>query len=105
MGATKPPRSVGLLLGGAAGAAGRAGPAFVLDRPYDIAPDGGCRYDVAATAALVADGAAALPRAGARRGGRVAVVKDNPFDNPLLAAAAARIGALPAMISSTVVPE
>src|SRR3954447_11788557 len=97
-----PPRNIGLLLEHAAGA---ARPTFVLDRPYDIAPDGGRRYDVAATATLVAETSAALHLAGLRRGDRLAIVKDNHFDNPLLAAAAARIGALPAMISDAVVPE
>jgi acyl-coenzyme A synthetase/AMP-(fatty) acid ligase len=98
----KPPRNIGLLLEHAAGA---ARPTFVLDRPYDIAPDGGQRYDVAATATLVAETSAVLWQAGLRRGDRLAIVKDNHFDNPLLAAAAARIGALPAMISDAVAPE
>jgi acyl-coenzyme A synthetase/AMP-(fatty) acid ligase len=79
-------------------------PVFYLDRPFDIAPDQGTRYTVAQLADLVARLSGALRAAGLRPGDRFAVVKDNHFDIVLLAAAAARIGALPAMISTTVRP-
>lgn len=81
--------------------AGATAPTYHLDRPFDIAPDGGRQYDVAALAALVADMSGRLHAAGVRRGDRVAIVKENHHDVVLLAAAAARIGALPAMISDT----
>ncbi|MFF0494502.1 class I adenylate-forming enzyme family protein [Nocardia sp. NPDC004068] len=71
-----------------------------LDRPFDIAPDGGLVYDGAALARLVDDTAASLYAAGARPGDRIGVVKDNHFDFVLLAAAATRIGAVPANIAA-----
>ena len=80
-------------------------PVWFLDRPFDIAPDRGTRYTVSGLADLVRDTSAALWAAGLRKGGRLGIVKDNHFDVVLLAAAAARIGALPAMISNTIRPE
>ncbi|WP_067908509.1 class I adenylate-forming enzyme family protein [Actinomadura rubrobrunea] len=80
-------------------------PVFCLDRPFDVAPKDGVRFDVAGLAGLVADLSGALFEAGLRRGDRLGIVKSNHFDVVLLAAAAARIGALPAMISSTNRPE
>lgn len=76
-----------------------------LDRPFDIAPDGGVRYTADRLAALVRDFSARLYAAGARRGSRVAIVKDNHLDMVLAAAAAARIGALPATIAALNKPE
>jgi acyl-coenzyme A synthetase/AMP-(fatty) acid ligase len=96
------PRNIGLLLDHHAGA---QRPVFHLDKPFDIAPDGGTRYTVAGLAELVAQTSGALHAAGLRPGGRLAIVKDNGFDFALLAAAAARIGALPAMISTSIRPE
>ncbi|MCX3059909.1 class I adenylate-forming enzyme family protein [Streptomyces beihaiensis] len=80
-------------------------PVWYLDRPYDIAPERGRTYDVAAQAELVADMSGRLRLAGLRRGERLAIVKENHHDVVILAAAAARIGALPAMISSTLAPS
>ncbi|WP_285748300.1 class I adenylate-forming enzyme family protein [Lentzea sp. NBRC 105346] len=71
----------------------------VLDRPFDIAPDGGTVYDVAGLAALVREASGWLHAAGVRRGDHVAVVKANHYDYDLLACAAIRIGAVPALIS------
>jgi acyl-coenzyme A synthetase/AMP-(fatty) acid ligase len=73
-----------------------------LDRPFDIAPRGGREYDVAALAGLVADMSGRLQEAGLRRGERLAIIKKNHHDTVLLAAAAARIGALPAMVSDSI---
>ncbi|MEW2443724.1 class I adenylate-forming enzyme family protein [Micromonospora marina] len=70
-----------------------------LDRPLDVVPDGGTVYDGAALAGTVTRLAGCLYAAGLRAGDRVVVAKDNHFDMPLLAAAAARIGALPVMIA------
>lgn len=80
-------------------------PTWYLDRPYDIAPEGGRTYDVAGLARLVADMSGRLHAAGLRRGDHLAIIKENHHDVVLLAAAAARIGALPAMISSSNAPD
>ncbi|MEO5876347.1 MAG: class I adenylate-forming enzyme family protein [Streptosporangiaceae bacterium] len=78
------------------------GPTFQLSRPFDVAPDGGVTYSVSELAQLVRRMSGALYQSGLRRGDRLAIIKDNHFDVVLVAAAAARIGALPAMISSTI---
>ena len=96
------PKNLGALFEAHAGA---AAPVWHLDRPFDIAPEGGRRYDVAGLADLVADMSGRLYAAGLRRGERLAIIKENHFDVVLLAAAAARIGGLPAMLSSTNAPE
>ena len=76
-----------------------------LSRPLDIAPDGGVRYDVPALAALVRDAAGWLHALGVRPGERVAIMKDNHWDYALLAIAAARIGAVPALLSAHLDPD
>ncbi|MHC0430232.1 class I adenylate-forming enzyme family protein [Streptomyces sp. O3] len=85
--------------------AGRPGPTWHLDRPFDIAPGQGRVHDSTTLAALVADMSGRLRAAGLRRGDRLAIIKHNHMDVVLLAAAAARIGALPAMITSTFAPD
>lgn len=70
-----------------------------LDRPFDVAPDAGTTLDGAALAALVRELSDGLYAAGLRHGDRLAIVKDNHFDVVVTAAAAARIGALPAMLA------
>jgi len=85
--------------------AGAERPVFHLDRPFDIAPKDGTRYTVGDLARLVAEVSGVLAEAGLRSGDRLGIVKDNHFDVVVLACAAARIGALPAMISSTIAPE
>jgi acyl-coenzyme A synthetase/AMP-(fatty) acid ligase len=79
-------------------------PVFHLDRPFDIAPHQGTFYTARTLAELVAHLSAGLHESGLRRGDRLAIIKDNHFDVVLLAAAAARLGALPAMISATINP-
>lgn len=76
-----------------------------LDRPFDIAPDRGTRLSAGQLADIVRDFSARLYAAGARRGDRVAIVKDNHLDMTLAAAAAARFGAVPATISAVNTPE
>jgi acyl-coenzyme A synthetase/AMP-(fatty) acid ligase len=71
-----------------------------LDKPLDIAPEAGTVLKITALAAMVSEAAAWLHAAGLRRGDRLAIVKDNHLDMFLIAAAAARIGALPVLISS-----
>jgi acyl-coenzyme A synthetase/AMP-(fatty) acid ligase len=98
----KPPRNIGMVFDHFASA---PRPVWHLDRPFDIAPDSGVRFTVAGLATLVEQTSAALWEAGLRSGDRLAIVKDNHFDTVLLAAAAARIGALPAMTSGTIEPD
>ncbi|CRK59487.1 long-chain acyl-CoA synthetase [Alloactinosynnema sp. L-07] len=76
-----------------------------LSRPLDIAPDHGTTYDVGELAALVRGAAGWLHAAGVRPGDRVAVVKENHWDYVLLACAAARVGAVPALLSDHLTPE
>ena len=75
-----------------------------LSRPLDLAPEGGTRWTVPQLAALVRDTAARLVAAGARPGDHVAVVKRNHWDQVLLACAAARVGAVPALLSDHLAP-
>ncbi|BAJ27374.1 MULTISPECIES: class I adenylate-forming enzyme family protein [Kitasatospora] len=76
-----------------------------LGRPLDLAPERGTGYDTAQLAELVRETAAWLAAAGAGPGSSVAVVKRNHWDYVLLACAAARIGAVPALLSDRVPPE
>ncbi|MFR9728434.1 class I adenylate-forming enzyme family protein [Saccharopolyspora sp. MS10] len=71
-----------------------------LDRPFDIAPDGGASWSVPELAELVRTAAGWLAAAGAGRGDLVAIAKDNHWDYDLLACAAVRIGAVPAQLSA-----
>ncbi|MFL6128478.1 MAG: AMP-binding protein [Mycobacteriales bacterium] len=84
--------------------AGSDGASWHLDRPFDLAPKGDTRYTVAELAQLVAETSAGLYEVGLRAGDRVALIKDNHLDSVVLAAAAARIGAIPALCSATVRP-
>ncbi|MFL6136346.1 MAG: AMP-binding protein [Frankiaceae bacterium] len=70
-----------------------------LDRPFDVAPEGGLRHDAASLASIVSEASGWLHAAGLRRGDRLVVVKDNHYDVLMLAAAAARLGALPVLIA------
>ncbi|OKJ05342.1 class I adenylate-forming enzyme family protein [Kitasatospora sp. CB01950] len=76
-----------------------------LGRPLDLAPDRGSSWDTAALAELVRETAAWLAAAGARPGSSVAIVKRNHWDYVLLACAAARLGAVPALLSDRVAPD
>lgn len=76
-----------------------------LDRPFDIAPDGGLTYGVEQVAKLVNEAAGWLAAAGARPGDRVAIVKGNNWDIDVLAYAAVRIGAVPAKIRNNLPPD
>jgi acyl-coenzyme A synthetase/AMP-(fatty) acid ligase len=68
-----------------------------LDRPLDVAP--GTTHTVAQLAGIVREAAGWLAGAGVGRGDRVAIVKRNHWDYDLLACAAIRLGALPALLS------
>lgn len=76
-----------------------------LTRPFDISPGDGTTYDIAQLASLVVEAAGWLAAAGVGPGDRVAVVKDNHWDIDLLACAAVRIGALPALIPNALPAE
>jgi acyl-coenzyme A synthetase/AMP-(fatty) acid ligase len=81
-------------------AAERFGPVPIgLDRPLDVDPRGRTELDYAALADIVDELSAALVEAGVGPWDRVAVVKSQNFDIPVLAAAAARIGAIPVLIA------
>ncbi|SES33726.1 class I adenylate-forming enzyme family protein [Actinokineospora terrae] len=72
---------------------------ITLDRPLAWAPDTGTRFTAAGLADMVDDIAARLWAAGVRPTERVAIYKTNNFDIALFACAAARIGAVPALLS------
>ncbi|WP_232734283.1 class I adenylate-forming enzyme family protein [Kitasatospora sp. CB02891] len=76
-----------------------------LGRPLDLAPDGGSCWNTAGLAELVRETAGWLAAAGARPGSSVAIVKRNHWDYVLLACAAARLGAVPALLSDRVAPD
>ncbi|WP_040407927.1 class I adenylate-forming enzyme family protein [Amycolatopsis nigrescens] len=76
-----------------------------LDRPFDIAPDGGLHYDLAGLAELVRAASGWLLAAGAGPGDRIAIAKDNHWDYDLLACAAVRLGAVPAQLSGQLPAE
>ncbi|MEV7216336.1 class I adenylate-forming enzyme family protein [Kitasatospora cineracea] len=76
-----------------------------LGRPLDLAPERGTAYDTGQVAELVRETAAWLVAAGAGPGSSVAIVKRNHWDYVLLACAAARIGAVPALLSDRVPPD
>lgn len=73
---------------------------LVLDHDLDIAPGLGRRTTIAEVADLVDDIASRLWAAGVRPGRRVVVHKSDGFDITLLACAAARIGAVPVLLST-----
>ncbi len=75
-----------------------AGTTVHLDRPFDIAPEGGTEYGVEQLMDLTNSAAGWLAAAGVGPGDRVAIVKDNHWDTVLLVCAAARLGAVPAPI-------
>lgn len=86
-------------------AARGSGSVFHLDRPFDIAPGAGTRIDFPTLAGLVEETAAWLYQAGARPWDRVAIIKDNHLDYMVLSSGAARIGAIPAMLSAHLPPD
>ena len=100
---SSPPKNIGKLFDWHAEKASST--EVVLDRPFDIAPDGGLEYGAEALARLVADASGWMYAAGVRRGHRIAVIKENHFDVIALSAAAARIGAVAATISAANRPQ
>lgn len=82
-------------------AAAKFGPVPVtLDQPLATFPDAGTHLDYVRIADLVDDLAARLWQLGIRPSERVAIHKSDNFDIALLAHAAARIGAVPVVLSA-----
>jgi acyl-coenzyme A synthetase/AMP-(fatty) acid ligase len=71
-----------------------------LDRPLDVDPGGGTDLDYVRLATLVEELSGALADAGVSAWDRVAINKSPNYDVLLVAAAAARIGAIPVLIST-----
>jgi acyl-coenzyme A synthetase/AMP-(fatty) acid ligase len=74
---------------------------LVLDHDLGVAPNLGRRLPIGTVSELVADLASRLWAAGVRPGDRVAVYKSDSFDITLLACAAARIAAVPMLLSAS----
>lgn len=72
---------------------------LILDHELDVAPELGRRATIPEVADLVDDLASRLWAADVRPGNRVVVHKTNGFDITLLACAAARVGAVPVLLS------
>jgi acyl-coenzyme A synthetase/AMP-(fatty) acid ligase len=72
---------------------------LALDHDLDVLPEAGRRLTVAEVAAYATDLANRLAAAGVRAGNHVVVYKRANFDAWLLATAAARLGAVPVMLS------
>jgi acyl-coenzyme A synthetase/AMP-(fatty) acid ligase len=94
-------RKRGLYLGivPEAAAATNSSTLLTLDHDLDILPEAGRRLTVAELADHVDDLAARLWAAGVRTGERIVIYKANNFDVWVLASAAARIGAIPVLLS------
>jgi acyl-coenzyme A synthetase/AMP-(fatty) acid ligase len=78
---------------------------IVLDRPLDLWPAAGATLSYARLAELVEDASGWLHKLGVGRGDRVAIWKQNHFDLQVLACAAARIGAVPALLAGALPAE
>ncbi|GAA2974096.1 class I adenylate-forming enzyme family protein [Actinokineospora diospyrosa] len=76
-----------------------------LDQPLELAPELGVDLTVGQLAELVDELAARLAAAGVRAGDKIAIYKTDNFDIAVLACAAARIGAVPAMLSPALDPQ
>lgn len=72
---------------------------LTLDHDLDVLPDAGRRLTVGRLAELVDDLAARLAVAGVGAGDTIAIYKSPNFDVWMLASAAARVGAVPVMLS------
>ncbi len=77
---------------------------LVVNTPLDIDPKQRHELDYVEAALLVENLSGALHSAGVRAWDRVAIVKRSSYDTLLIAAAAARIGAIPALISPNLNP-
>jgi acyl-coenzyme A synthetase/AMP-(fatty) acid ligase/thioredoxin reductase len=76
-----------------------------LDRPFAWDPDRRLQLDYVELANLVEQMSAVLKAAGVGKWDRVAIVKTPNYDSQTLAWAAARIGAIPALLSARLDPD
>jgi acyl-coenzyme A synthetase/AMP-(fatty) acid ligase len=97
------PVNVGLMAELAATRFGRV--PIYLDQPFGWDPEQRTELDYVELAALVEQMSAVLKAAGVRRWDRVAIVKTPNYDVQTLAWAAARIGAIPALLSGRLDPD
>ncbi|HET6637044.1 MAG TPA: class I adenylate-forming enzyme family protein [Streptomyces sp.] len=97
------PVNVGLMADLAAERFGRV-PVY-LDRPFAWDPDQRVELDYVEYATLVRQMSAVLKAAGAGRWDRVVILKSPNYDQQALAWAAARIGAIPALLSAALDPD
>jgi acyl-coenzyme A synthetase/AMP-(fatty) acid ligase len=77
----------------------------VLERPLDVAPDLGTHLDYGELADLVESASGWLRAAGVEPWDRVAIQKRNHLDILVLASAAARLGAVPTLLSPKLDPH
>lgn len=80
-------------------AASNSSTLLTLDHDLDVLPEAGRRLTVAELAGHVDDLAGRLRAAGVQAGERIVIYKANNFDVWVLATAAARVGAIPVMLS------
>ncbi|MFF7156259.1 AMP-binding protein [Streptomyces sp. NPDC008139] len=97
------PLNVGLVAERAAEKHGRV--PIYLDQPFTWDPEQRVELDFVEFATLVDQMAAVLKSAGVKRWDRVAIVKSPNYDIQALAWAAARIGAIPALLSARLDPD
>ncbi|MBC3842801.1 acyl--CoA ligase [Streptacidiphilus sp. 4-A2] len=97
------PVNMGLMAERAAEKFGRV--PIYLDQPFSWDPDQRVELDYVEYAKLVEQFSAVLKQAGVKRWDRVAIVKTPNYDSQALAWAAARIGAIPALVSARLDPD
>lgn len=83
----------------------RGNPRILLGEPMDLLPSFGLEFDHSAMAHLIDSVGLWLAERGVKAGHRVVVLKRNNFDIVVLACAIARLGAVPALLSSGNDPE
>jgi fatty acid CoA ligase FadD22 len=98
------PVNVGLMAELAADKFGGSGHIY-LDQPFAWDPDKRIELDYPEFATLVGQMSAVLKEAGVKKWDRVAIVKTPNYDVQALAWAAARIGAIPALLSARLDPD
>jgi len=76
----------------------------ILQRPLSVDPQSRLELDYVELSNLVDELSGALLKAGVGPWDRLAIVKSSNYDTTLIAAAAARIGAIPALISPNLAP-
>jgi acyl-coenzyme A synthetase/AMP-(fatty) acid ligase len=98
------PVNVGLAAERAAERFGKSVPIY-LDQPFSWDPEQRRELDYEELATLVGQMSAVFAAAGARKWDRIAIVKTPNYDIQSVAWAAARIGAIPALISARLDPD